>query len=168
MSPKDDKPELPNAKPPVVDTPAATPAVELPAVAKTPAAAAETKTPAEWAASFGHTKPRDARLPQSTEHVDPKYAVADKLYGWSERAYHYQAPEDAFRITTNTYLEALRSAYQFPAAELTVAALTPEAAEQHRDFKPARNLKVERAAKEAKKSQVAKAAAAAESKKDPA
>jgi len=161
MASKDDKTETPGTKPPAVDQPTP-PAAQSPAPAAV--VVAETKTPAEWAAQFGHTKARDPRFPQSTDHVDPKYAVADKLYGWSERAYHYQAPEDAFRITANAYLAALRTAYQYPATELTADALTPAAAEHLKGFKPAQNLKTERAAKEA----AAKAKAAAEPKKDQA
>jgi hypothetical protein len=114
-----------------------------------PQAEPETKTPAEWAAQLGHTKPRDPRFPQSTDHVDPKYAVANKLYGWSEHAYDFQPPNPPFLISTGTYLAALATAHQFPATELTAEALTPAAAERLKDHKPARNLKVERAAKAA-------------------
>ncbi len=169
MAPKDITSETPGAKPLVVETPPGPPA---PHAAQAPAAAAvvvaETKTAAEWAAQLGHIKPRDSRFPQSTDHVDPKYAVADQLYGWSERAYHHQAPEDAFRITVNTYLDALRTAQQFPATELTVDALTPAAAARLEGFKPARNLKVERAAAAAAESKAAaeKAKASAESTKE--
>ena len=91
-----------------------------------PAAAPEKKTPAAWAAQLGHTKPADARLPemQRIPFVLPAYAVADKLYGWSERAYHFQDPKDAFEVTLATYSAALATAVQFPATELTEAALT--------------------------------------------
>jgi len=158
MAPKDDKSETSGTKPPIVNTPPASPAAQPPAGA----VVAETKTPAEWAAQLGHTRARDPKFPQSTNHVDPKYAVADQLYGWSERAYHFQAPEDAFRITVNAYLDALRTASQFPATELTADALTPAAAERLKDHEPARNLKVERAAA-AEAEAKAKAAAKAES-----
>ncbi len=125
---------------------------QLPAEAAPSAPAPERKTPAAWAAQLGHTKPADSRLPemQRIPFVLPAHAVADKLYGWSERAYHFQAPEDAFLITLATYTAALKSAMQFPATELVVDALTPEAAVRLNDFKPARNLKVERAAAAAK------------------
>lgn len=142
MAPKNQEPE---AKPPG-DTPP-------PALTTTPpvgAPAVETKTPAAWAAALGHTKPRDPRLPQSVDHVDPSYAVADRLYGWSKHAYDFQGPEwPEFVISRATYLTALRSAPQFPAVDLVADALTPEAAELLKDHKPARNLKVERAAAEA-------------------
>lgn len=150
MSTKDPKP---SADAPDNKAPAAAPAAEALApaavVAPAPSPTAETKTPAEWAAQLGHTKKRDRRLPQSLDHVDPAYAVADRLYGWSERAYHFQDAKDAFRITEATYREALKTAPQFPAVELTQAALTPEQAVVLAGHKPAENLKTKRAAEEA-------------------
>lgn len=120
-----------------------------PPASPAPSSTAETKTPAEWAAQLGHTKKRDRRLPQSLDHVDPAYAVADRLYGWTERAYHFQDAKDAFRITEATYREALKTAPQFPAVELTLDALTPEQAVVLGGHKPAENLKTKRAAEEA-------------------
>jgi hypothetical protein len=110
----------------------------------------EKKTPAEWASQLGDHRPRDARLPQSTDHVSPAYAVADRLYGWSQHAYNFQAEGEAFLVTRATYQAALRTAPQFPAVELTADALTPEAALLLKDHKPSRNLKAERAAEAAK------------------
>lgn len=162
--PKDTNTETPDEKASVVK--AAPPPAAAPAAVPEP----ERRTPAAWAKQFGHTKPRNPKIPQSTDHVDPKFAVADRLYGWSDRAYHFQAEEDAFLITASVYMAALTSAYQYPACELTQEALTPETAEQFKDFKPARNLKVERAAAEAEVAAKASAVAKAntELKKEPA
>jgi hypothetical protein len=149
MAKADDKPgDKPEIKPAGEQPPA--PPGPLPAATSAAAKAApEKKTPAEWAAQLGHKKPRDARLPQSVDHVDPSYAVADKLYGWSERAYHFQGADKEFLITEATYRAALRTAPRFPATELTTDALTPEAATRLAGFKPKTNLKAERAKAEA-------------------
>lgn len=132
-----------------------------PAAAKVPAV---TKTPAEWAAELGHTKKRDRRLPQSLDHIDPAFAVANRLYGWGERAYHFQDPEHAFLITEATYRAALKTAPQFPAVELVADALTPEAAANLQGHEPKRNLKTERAAQEAADAKAAAAKEAAATK----
>jgi hypothetical protein len=154
MAPKDDKTETPGTKPAAVEAPPTQPVAAAPAGAKPPEA--ETKTPAEWAAQLGHTKPRDPRLPQSTDHVDPSYAVAEQLYGWKDHAYNFQAAGEAFLITEQTYRAAIKAAPQHPAVALVADALAPAAAERLKDFKPARNLKVERAEERAKAAAEAK------------
>jgi hypothetical protein len=93
-------------------------------------------TPAEWSAKKGHTRPADKRLPQSTPHTDWRFAIANKLYGWAERAYHFQHPRDAFRISEADYLAALGAAAEHPTVPPHAPALTPEAAVRFSGFKP--------------------------------
>lgn len=127
-----------------------------PAPAAVPSAV--TKTPAEWAKALGHTKERDRRIPQSLDHVDPAYAVADRLYGWSQHAYDFQAEGESFQLSEATYCAAVKSASHFPAVALVADALTPAQAVALKDHAPARNLKTERAAAAAEKAEAEAAA----------
>lgn len=107
----------------------------------------EKRTPQQWALKFGHVKPRDPRLPQSTEHVDPSYAVARELYGWQRHAYDYQRDGQAFLLTERAYRAALKAAPQHPVVELVAEALTPDAAARLKGFAPKRSLKTAQAEK---------------------
>lgn len=124
-----------------------------PSSSATAKAEPEKRTPAEWAAKRKLTRPRDPRLPQSTDWADPSYVVADKLYGWSEQAYHFQDEADRFLITESDFVMAVRLAPQHPTVEPHAPAIGPIAAPRFKDFKPARNLKRERAEAEAKAKQ---------------
>jgi hypothetical protein len=94
------------------------------------------RTPAEWAKELGHIQERDKRLPQSRTFSKWNYAAADKLYGWSEYAYHHQAVEERFAIDEATFKAALEAAAMFPTVAPHAAALPPGHAERFKDFEP--------------------------------
>jgi hypothetical protein len=147
-SPDGEKPIGSEASTPAAPEPRpANPPPVPPAAKPAEKAAPELRTPAEWAQKYGLTKPRDLRLPQSTDWVHPSHAVADKLYGWSQHAYDFQAPEDAFRISEQDYRAAIRLAPQHPAVAPHWPAVTPAAKAKLATFKPKRNRRAERAAK---------------------
>jgi hypothetical protein len=104
----------------------------------------EKRTPAEWAAKRKLTKARDPRLPQSTDWVHPSHAVADKLYGWSEHAYHFQAEDQRFLLTEADYVAGLQTAGQFPTVAPHAPAMTPTAAPRFADFEPSKSRKKEK------------------------
>lgn len=148
--PRTPAPEAPtNAEERPQDAPVATP----PSAAAPSSSDAEKRTPAEWADHLGLIRHRDKRLPQSETVPHWKHAAADTLYGWSLHAYHFQG--ERFELTQEQYERALESAAAHPAAPLVPEAITPTAAKKLEGFKPARNLKDEKA-EEAKKAAAAK------------
>ena len=101
-----------------------------------PARTAEWHTPAGWAERLGMIVKADPRMPQQETHAKPEHAAADALYGWTQHAYHYQAPGDAFFFDEATYHAALRSAMEHPVAPLVDAAIPPSQRARLSTFKP--------------------------------
>jgi hypothetical protein len=118
------------------------PQTESAAAPSAPAApTAPTATPNEWAAKLGLVKLADPQLPQTVTVYNWKHAAADKLYGWSEHAYHYQGAEHAFRLTEEDYRKALEAAAQYPCTEPHAPALPESQAKRFEGFVPSASRK---------------------------
>jgi hypothetical protein len=93
-------------------------------------------TPAQWAEQLGYIAKANPNLPQQERHAKWEHAAADRLFGWSEHAFNYQAPADRFEITEEAYLEALRIAGVYPLEAPNLEALPPSQLERFADFQP--------------------------------
>lgn len=98
-------------------------------------------TPAEWAREKKLMRPADPRLPQSVPWTDPRHAVADRLHGWSDHAYHFQGPDQQFRLTEPDYLAALEAGAAYPTVPPHAPALAPSHVGRWRDFVPKKSRK---------------------------
>lgn len=105
------------------------------------------RTPAEWAEKLGYIVKADSRIPQSVTFAKWEHAAADKLYGWSEHAYHHQAEKDRFAISETDYSKALETAAKYPTVALHTPAIPSSQVDRLNDFKP-RASRREQAAKE--------------------
>jgi hypothetical protein len=116
-----------------------------------PAPSKPTRTPLEWAELLGFVNRVNptieaaikaagepgAHAPQLERTFHWKHAAADRLYGWSEHAYHFQADEDRFLITEEDYRKALDAAADYPCSAPHAPALPESQTERFAGFVPA-------------------------------
>jgi len=93
-------------------------------------------TPAKWAEKLGFIAPANPNLPQQERHAKWEHAAADRLFGWSDHAFHFQAKADVFEITEEAYREALRIAAVYPLEAPNLQALPPSQLERFAEFQP--------------------------------
>jgi len=83
------------------------------------------KTPKEWALAKGYVvRPRPG-MPTGKVVFKPQFVVADRIYRWTENAYHYQG--NRFTLTENEFEDAMLKASQYPNEQPLEEALTPYA-----------------------------------------
>src|SRR5690606_39997056 len=80
------------------------------------------KTAEEWGRKNKQWKEGNPYVPQAPSHWAWKHAVADKLHGWAEHAYHYA--DDPLLMTEADYLAALEAAANYPNTSPHAAALS--------------------------------------------
>ena len=98
-----------------------------------------TKTPDAWAKELGNFKAGNPFIPQVSENYSLAHSAADRLHGWSEHAYQFQAESDALLITREDYEAALAAALKFPTVAPHGPALSRLKAKQFENFTPARS-----------------------------
>lgn len=116
----------------------AAPGVEAPATAPVPV----TATPEVWAERLGLIQRANPRLPQSQTVPHWTHAAANKLYGWSDHAYHYQG-EAPFELTEDDYRKALAAAAQYPVRAPHPPALPKSQVKRFEGFVPSPSRKPE-------------------------
>jgi hypothetical protein len=80
-------------------------------------------TPEEWANRLGHIHRAHPHVPQSTTHADWQHAIADRLHGWTQHAYHFA--NDPLQLSEADYRTALQNAAEYPLKQAHEPALSP-------------------------------------------